>query len=66
MLKLLAETPVPCKEESAELIVDTLKCPNPKCITNTEQELPQVFKVVNKEFGICRCLYCETKEHLNK
>ena len=66
IVKLLAETPVPCKEESAELIVDTLKCPNPKCITNTEQELPQVFKVVNKEFGICRCLYCETKEHLNK
>ena len=66
ILKLLSETAVPCREEHAELVYDTLKCPNPKCICQTEQELPHVFKVVNPEFGICRCLYCETKEHLNK
>ena len=66
ILKLLAESPMPCREENAELICDTIKCPNPKCISQTEQELPQVFKVVNPEFGICRCLYCETKEHFNK
>ena len=35
-------------------------------ITHVRQELEQKFKLVNPEFGICRCLYCETKEHLNK
>jgi aspartate carbamoyltransferase catalytic subunit len=43
-------------------VVNELKCRNPKCITTTEQELDQVFKVVDKENGICRCLYCESKE----
>ena len=66
ILKLLKETPMPCREEEAELVTGGLRCKNPRCISNTEQELPQVFKVVNKEFGICRCLYCETKEHLDK
>ena len=66
ILKLLSETAVPCKAEENTLVMGTLKCPNPKCITNTEQELEQKFKLVNPEFGICRCLYCETKEYLNK
>lgn len=37
------------------------KCSNPKCITHTEQELAQSFKLVDKEFNVHRCVYCEKK-----
>ena len=36
-------------------------CRNPKCITATEQELEQKFKLVDKEVNIHRCVYCEKK-----
>ena len=39
-------------------------CTNPKCITRVEQELPQTFKMVDKENDIKRCIYCE-KRHSN-
>ncbi len=38
------------------------KCDNPRCITTTEQELKQVFRVVSPENRICRCIYCDTKK----
>ena len=46
--------------ESEELRYD-LKCKNSRCITTTEQELPHVFKLVDKEHGVYRCIYCEAK-----
>ena len=51
-------------QKEGERIVDTLKCQNPVCITRTEQELAHVFRVVDAERGICRCLYCESKQIL--
>ena len=36
-------------------------CKNPRCISSVEQELPQVFKLTDRENKIYRCLYCETK-----
>ena len=48
----------------ADYIVGDIKCKNPSCITSVEQELEQVFKVVDRENGVCRCIYCETKEYL--
>ena len=42
-------------------IVNIVKCKNPRCITSIEQELDQVFKLTDKEKGIYRCKYCETK-----
>ena len=63
ILKLLAEA----KENPAKEAVDTTDllrdriCRNPKCITNTEQELPQLARVTDKENNICRCIYCEQK-----
>lgn len=36
-------------------------CRNPRCITSTEQELEHVFRLSDREKGIYRCLYCETK-----
>lgn len=42
-------------------IVDIVKCKNPRCITSTEQELPHVFKLTDKENSVYRCIYCESK-----
>lgn len=47
--------------ELPEEIVDIIKCKNPRCITTTEQELPPVFRLTDKENRIYRCLYCESK-----
>lgn len=44
-----------------EKLVNVIKCRNPRCITSIEQELDQVFRLTDRENGIYRCLYCETK-----
>ena len=36
-----------------------VKCQNPRCITTTEQELPQIFRLTDKKKRIYRCIYCE-------
>lgn len=43
-----------------ERITGVIFCKNPRCITSVEQELPQVFKLTNREKRVYRCLYCET------
>ncbi len=47
--------------ELPDRITGVLKCKNPRCITTTEQELPQVFELRDREHGIYRCIYCEAK-----
>lgn len=47
--------------EVPEQVVDIIRCKNPRCITTTEQELPHVFKLTNREKKIYRCIYCESK-----
>ena len=42
-------------------IVDIVKCKNPRCITSTEQELPHVFKLTDRENRDYRFIYCESK-----
>ena len=61
--KLLQETdqPSPSKIHPADYLVNVIQCHNPRCITNVEQELDQVYYPVNPEHGIYRCLYCEEK-----
>ena len=44
-----------------ETITNVIRCKNPRCITSVEQELPQVFKLTDRENRIYRCLYCETQ-----
>ena len=44
-----------------EKLTNVLVCKNPRCISATEQELPQIFTLADKEKRIYRCLYCETK-----
>ena len=52
----------PAKEQAQEedLVYD-LVCHNPKCISQVEQELPQIFKLTDKAANIHRCIYCEQK-----
>ncbi len=47
--------------ETPEKLVDVIQCKNPRCITTTEQELPHVFKLTDREKRIYRCIYCESK-----
>lgn len=47
--------------EMPELLVDVIKCKNPRCITSNEQELKHVFKLTDRENKVYRCIYCETK-----
>ncbi len=44
-----------------EQVVNTLKCKNPRCITSTEQDINHIFKLTDREKGIYRCVYCDTK-----
>lgn len=44
-----------------ERLTNVIRCKNPRCITSVEQELPQVFKLTDREHRVYRCLYCETK-----
>lgn len=44
-----------------ETIENVIKCKNPRCITSIEQELKQVFVLMDKEKKIYRCKYCEEK-----
>ena len=44
-----------------ERLRNVICCRNPRCITTTEQELPQIFKLTDREQRIYRCVYCEAK-----
>ena len=44
-----------------ERLVNVILCKNPRCISSTEQELPQVFMLTDRENRVYRCRYCETK-----
>lgn len=61
ILKLLADKNSDNENLKEGEYVKNIKCNNPRCITSTEQELEHVFKLVDKEKGIYRCIYCETK-----
>lgn len=43
-----------------EKLVNVVTCHNPRCITTTEQELPQVFVLTDHDRAEYRCIYCET------
>ena len=47
--------------ELPQRLTNVLTCKNPRCISATEQELPQVFTLADKENRVYRCLYCEAK-----
>lgn len=43
-----------------ELLTDVVRCKNPRCITTTEQELPQRFRLTDAKNRVYRCVYCES------
>lgn len=47
--------------EPPEKLTNIVFCKNPRCITSTEQELPHVFELVDREKDEYRCIYCESK-----
>ena len=66
ILKLLKEANRADEPESeTNGLVDQLICDNPRCITSTEQELAHIFRCVNEENAVYRCIYCEAKKILN-
>ena len=63
ILKLLEEAeknPIKDAPDTADWEYDRV-CHNPKCICQTEQELPQIFKVTDRAADIHRCIYCEKR-----
>ncbi len=42
-------------------VTNVIKCKNPRCITQSEQELDQIFFLADRENRVYRCLYCEAK-----
>ena len=44
-----------------ERLENVIRCKNPRCISTTEQELPQVFLLTDREKKEYRCAWCETK-----
>ena len=58
LLKEARENPVKEAVDTTDFVYDRV-CRNPKCITQTEQELPQISKITDKEANIHRCIYCE-------
>ena len=47
--------------ELPQKLTNVLFCKNPRCISATEQELPHIFTLADRENRVYRCLYCETK-----
>ena len=43
-----------------EHVKGVLKCRNPRCITQTEQELQHMFVLKDRQKGTYRCYYCDT------
>ena len=60
LLKEAQENPVREAIDTEGLEYDRV-CRNPKCIVQTEQELPQIFRCTDKASNIHRCIYCEQK-----
>lgn len=48
-----------------EMLVNVISCNNPRCISSMEQELPQQFRLVNKEKREYRCIYCDSRPKKN-
>ena len=47
-------------------VVNVIRCKNPRCITQIEQEVDHIFTLSDPEKGVYRCLYCETAHRSGK
>lgn len=44
-----------------EELTNVIRCKNPRCISTTEQKLPQIFRLADRANRVYRCLYCEAR-----
>ena len=44
-----------------ETLTGVMRCRNPRCITSTERDLPDRFRLTDREKQVYRCVYCEAK-----
>ena len=51
--------------ELPERIENVIKCKNPRCITSQEPDIPQIFKLTERENRVYRCIYCESRAKSN-
>ena len=42
-----------------ERVVNIIRCKNPRCITQIEQDIEHVFVLADRDKGLYRCHYCE-------
>ena len=49
------------KIELPQVLKNVIKCKNPRCITSVEPGIDHLFKLVDRENKVYRCIYCETK-----
>lgn len=55
---------VVCEKKELSLpkvLVNVIKCQNPRCITSIEHQLDQIFHLTNEAKHTYRCRYCEEK-----
>lgn len=43
-----------------EELEGVLHCRNPRCICSVEQELPQIFRLADRDNRVYRCIYCDS------
>ena len=46
-----------------EKLTDILECKNPRCITSTEQDIHHISRLTDRENGVYRCIYCDSKSN---
>ncbi len=49
------------KLDLPEVLINVIRCKNPRCISMTEQEIVHEFRLSDRENRVYRCVYCETK-----
>ena len=46
-----------------ERLTDILECKNPRCITSTEQDIHHISRLTDRENGVYRCIYFDSKSN---
>ncbi len=46
--------------ELPERVENVIHCKNPRCITASERNIPQIFRLTDKSKGLYRCEYCDS------
>jgi aspartate carbamoyltransferase regulatory subunit len=49
-----------------EKLQDVVFCKNPRCITSSERGLVHIFRLTDRNLGIYRCQYCDTRAERTK